>query len=223
MILQTISDAFLVPLARGAAFILVILAIMWLIFGIYEGKRRGSYKERKVKDWDFKITKFLKVITYLGFLLGVICIITGISGLLLNEPPSVAYSITVEDSVNYFTSIFLIIVGVFTFLKPANDLPIATVVALLAGSAIVIVLASVIQPTDKIYKVIDAFISAQWFFIILFIIIFAITAVIVKFYSAGIMTLSKVISFPPLAIIISVFCFLQGFALLVAGVSIIPV
>ena len=223
MILQTISEAFLVPLSRAAAFILVILGVMWLIYGVYEGKRRGSYKERKVKDWDFKITKFLKVITYLGFALGVIGIITGISGILLNEPPSVAYGETVEYSVNLFTSIFLIIIGVFTFLKPANDLPIATIVALLAGSAIVIVLASIIQPTDKIYKVIDAFISAQWFFIILFIIIFAITAVIVKFYSAGIMTLSKAISFPPLAIIISIFCFLQGFILLLAGVSIIPV
>lgn len=219
MILQeTISSVFFAPLARAAGFILVILGVMWLIFGIYEGKRRGSYKERKVKDWDYKITKFLKGVTYLGFLVGIIGIITGVSGIILNEPPSLAYA---SDSVNYFTSILLIIIGLFTFLKPANDMPIASIIALLAGSAVVIIISIIIPP--QVGQIIDVFFSSQWFFIILYIIIFAITAVLFKFYSAGLMSVSKAISWPPLAFIISIFCLIQGFALLVGGVSIISV
>ena len=220
MILQlNISDVLLAPLARAAAFFLIILGIMWMIYGIYEGKRRGSFKERKVKDWDYKITMFLKALTYLGFLVGIVGIITGVAGITLDEPPSLAYSTTVGASVNYFTSICLIIIGIFTFLKPANDMPIATIIALLAGAAVVIILSIIIPP--KVSQILDVFVNAKIVFLVIFIIIFSITAVIVKFYSEGLMKLSKGISWPPLAIIISIFCFIQGFLLLVSGVSII--
>ena len=53
------------PLAGYAALFIVFLGLTWLIYGLYERKRRGSFKERKVKDWDYKITKFLKVLTFL--------------------------------------------------------------------------------------------------------------------------------------------------------------
>ena len=217
VLLQSFTDVVLVSLANLAAYFVLILGIMWMIFGIYEGKRRGSYKERKVKDWDFKITKFLKGLTYLGFIVGIICIVSGVAGIMLHEPPSVAYP---YDDVNYFTSILLIIVGVFTFLKPANDMPIATMVALLAATAILIVLASIITPTSKLFAVIDVFVNAQIVMIIVFIVVFAIIGGLIKFYSKGIMIVSKAISWPPLAILISLFCFLQGL-LLLSGISII--
>ena len=220
MILQlNISDVFLAPLASYAAFILVLLGVMCLIYGLYEGKRRGSFKERKVKDWDYKITNFLKVLTYLGFLVGIVGIIAGVAGITLNQAPSVAYGASVSNSVNYFTSIMLIIIGIFTFLKPANDMPIATIIALLAGAALVIVLSIIIPP--KAYQLLDVFVNAKVVFLVIFIIVFSLTAVIVKFYSAGLMKLSKGISWPPLAIVLSIFCFLQGFLLLVGGVSLI--
>lgn len=220
MILQlNISDVLLAPLASYAAFILVILGVMWLIYGVYEGKRRGSFKERKVKDWDYKITMFLKVLTYLGFLVGIVALLAGVAGITLNQAPSVAYAASVNDSVNYFTSIILIIIGIFTFLKPANDMPIATIVALLAGSALVAVLSIIIPP--KAYQLLDVFVNAKVVFLVIFIIVFSLTAVIVKFYSDGLMKLSKAISYPPLAIILSIFCFLQGFLLLAGGVSLI--
>ncbi len=222
MILQTISDIFLAPLARFAALILIILGIMWLIYGAYEGKRRGSFKERKVKDWDYKITKFLQVLTYLGFLVGIIGIITGVSGIMLNEPPSLAYAGNF-NTVNYFTSILLIIIGIFTFLKPANDMPIATIIALLAGFAVVIVLSIIMPLSSKVAQIIDVFVSAKVVFIVIFIIVFSFTAILVKFYSAGIMSLSKAISWPPFCFIIAIFCLLQGVFLAFGGVSIIPI
>jgi len=51
-------------------------------------------------------------------------------------------------------------------------------------------------------------------------VVFAIVALTVKFYIGSLMAISKAISWPPLAFIIAVFCLLQGFLLLVIGVSI---
>lgn len=211
MIFQT----FIHTLGGMAGFFLLILGIMWVIFGVYEAKRRGSVKKRKVEDWDMKVTKFLKVITYLGIVLGIFCIISGVSGLMYNLPPSIAF---ISGEVSIFTSAILIIFGILTLLKPINDLPIASVVGLLAGSAVVAVLV-IIMPAEA-YVVIGLFMNPTIFFIILFIIIFAIIALTAKFYIGLLMKISKFVSWPPIAFIVAGFCFLQGFLVLVLGVSI---
>ncbi|TFG25294.1 MAG: hypothetical protein EU532_11850 [Promethearchaeota archaeon] len=212
------TEDFLRPLAEFAGFFVLLLGAIWLIYAIYEAKRRGSFKERKVEDWDFKITKFLKVLTYLGFLVGILSIMCGVGGLILDQPPSVAYSTTTQDAASVFTSAFLIIMGILTFLKPVNDLPFSSVLGLLAASAVVIIVA--VSIPDNVVEVIAVFIDPKLFLIILFIIIFAIIALTVKFYIGGLMTLSKVISWPPLAMIVAAFCLVQGFLLLVVGISI---
>jgi len=211
MIFQT----FMHTLGGMAGFFLLILGIMWVIFGVYEAKRRGSVKKRKVEDWDMKVTKFLKVITYLGIILGIFCIMSGVSGLIYNVPPSIAF---ISREVSIFTSALLIIFGIFTLLKPLNDLPIASVIGLLAGSAVVAVLVIIIPGIA--YDVIGIFMNPTLFFIILFIVIFAIVALTAKFYIGGLMKISKFISWPPIAFIVAGFCFLQGFLVLVLGVSI---
>jgi hypothetical protein len=210
-----IFQSFMEFLGQMAGFFVLILGIMWLIFGIYEAKRRGSVKKRKTEDWDMKVTKFLKVLTYLGLVIGIFAILSGVSGLMYNVPPSIAF---ISGEVSIFTSALLIILGILTLLKPLNDLPIASVVGLLAGSAVVLVLVMVIP--GKVYEVIGIFMNPTVFFIILFIIIFAIIALTAKFYIGGLMKISKFISWPPIAFIIAGFCFLQGFLVLVLGVSI---
>jgi len=212
------TEDFLRPLAEFAGFFVLILGAIWLVYAFYEAKRRGSFKERKVEDWDFKITKFLKVLTYLGFLVGILSIVCGVGGLILDQPPSVAYSTTTQDAASVFTSAFLIILGILTFLKPVNDLPFSSVLGLLAASAVVIIVA--VSIPDNVVELIAVFIDPKLFLIILFIIIFAIIALTVKFYIGGLMTLSKVISWPPLAMVVAVFCLVQGFLLLVVGISI---
>ncbi len=132
-----------------------------------------------------------------------------------NAPPSIAF---ISGEVSIFTSALLIILGILTLLKPLNDLPIASVVGLLAGSAVVLVLVMV-MPAEA-YTVIGLFMNPTVFFIILFIIIFAIIALTAKFYIGGLMKISKFISWPPIAFIVAGFCFLQGFLVLVLGVSI---
>ncbi len=198
-----------------AGFFVLILGIMWLIFGVYEAKRRGSVKKRKTEDWDMKVTKFLKVLTYLGLIIGVLAILSGVGGLMEDEPPSIAF---IVDHVSIFTSALLIIIGILTLLKPINDLPIASVVGLLAGSAVILVLVMV-MPAEA-YIVIGLFMNPTVFFVILFIIIFAIIALTAKFYIGGLMKVSKFISWPPIAFIVAGFCFLQGFLVLVFGISI---
>ncbi|MFX1273769.1 MAG: hypothetical protein ACFFBP_11985 [Promethearchaeota archaeon] len=217
MILQI--GAVLGPLAGYGALFVIILGIIWLIYGIYEAKRRGSFKERKVKDWDYKITVFLKILTFLGFFVGLICIVIGISGLYYKVPPSIAYYITTGNDVSYFTSILLIVLGILAFLKPMNDLPIASMIAL-GAAAIVTFIVYLIIPLEVIQTA--EIWGVEIIIIIIFIIIFCLTAVIVKFYAGALMGISKVISWPPLAIIVSVLCFIQGFLLLVSGISIIP-
>ncbi len=214
MIFQ-LKEILLIPLANFAGFFLLILGVIWLIYGVYEAKRRGSVKNRKVEDWDFDVTKFLKGLTYLGILVGILCILSGVGGLMYNIPPSAAFQ---SGEVSIFTSAALIILGILTFLKPMNDLPIASIVGLLAASAIVAILVIVLP--SQVYEVLDIFVDAKIFFIVLFFIIFAIVALTAKFYIGGLMKISKVISWPPIAFIVAGFCFIQGFLVLVIGVSI---
>ncbi|MBD3196306.1 MAG: hypothetical protein GF317_14705 [Candidatus Lokiarchaeota archaeon] len=214
-----LTEIFFRPMARFGGFFILILGVIWIVYGIYEGKRRGSYKERKVEDWDFKITRFLKVLTYLGFFVGIFAIMSGVAGLMLDEPPSVAYSTTVGVEANIFTGIILIIIGLFTFLKPLNDLPIASIIGL-ALSTLVVVFVALMIP-DYAIEIIALLVDPKIFFIVLFLIMFAIVALTVKFYIGGLMSLSKIISWPPIAIILAIFCFIQGFLILVIGVSLI--
>ena len=209
------KEGFLVPLAEMAAFWVLILGVMWIIYGIYEAKRRGSVKERKVEDWDFKLTKFLKVLTYLGMVIGVLALLSGVSGLMYNIPPTSTFP-TMQVSI--FTSVLLIILGILTFLKPMNDIPIASVIGLLAGSAVVAIIVMTL-PADA-YTIIGIWIDPTVFFVILFIIVFAIVALTAKFYIGTLMGISKIISWPLFALIIGGFCLLQAFFLLVVGVSI---
>lgn len=212
-------DNFFRPLGRFAGFFLLILGLMWLIYAIYETKRRGSFEKRKVEEWEHaEPTKFLKILTYFGFLVGIFSLLCGISGLMYNIPPSNAYALINGERVSIFTSAFLIIFGILTFLKPINDMPIASVLGLLAGSAVVLILIFVMP--NEAYVIIGLVMDPKIFFIILFIVIFAIVALTTKFYIGGLMKVSKGVSWPPVAFVVASFCILQGFLLLVVGVSI---
>ncbi|MFX1320866.1 MAG: hypothetical protein ACFFAQ_04390 [Promethearchaeota archaeon] len=212
------TDDFLKPLAEFGGLFMLILGIIWAIYVAYETKRRGSFKTRKSEDWEFKITKFLKGLTYLGFLVGLFAILTGAAELMFDRPPTNRYEDVTENAVNIFTALMLIILGILTFVKPGNDLPLASLFGLVAASAVIIIITLVLPP--EVEQVIGAFINFRLFLFIVFIIIFALIALIIKFYTSGFMAVSKALSWPPLAVIVAAFCFLQAFLLLVFGVSI---
>lgn len=218
-----IYQSFFHAVAGLAGFFVLVLGVMWVIYAVYEAKRRGSYKERKVEDWNYKITKFLKILTYLGIVVGVFAILSGVGGLILNVPPSKAFesvqiSSGLAPSASIFTSVFLIILGFLTLFKPLNDLPITSVIGILVASGVVVL--GVLLIPDYVIGVIEEFIDPRIFFAIIFIVVFAIIALTVKFYISFLMAISKAISWPILAFIIAAFCLVQAFLLLVFGVSI---
>jgi hypothetical protein len=219
------TDNILKPLGKYGGFFMLLLGVIWLLYAVYETKRRKSFKKRKVEDWDFDVTKFLKGLTYLGFIVGLLCLISGVSGLMFDIPPSEAYAgnIPVQDPPlpqrNLFTSILLILFGILTFVKPANDLPLSSLIAVLAASVVIIILSFALP--QNVVNAIGEFINPKILLAIIFIVIFALVALTAKFYTAVFMTISKVLSWPPLAVIFAIFCFIQGFLLLVIGISII--
>lgn len=202
---------------------MLVLGMIWIIYAAYETKRRKSFKKRKVEDWDFDVTKFLKALTYIGFIVGLLALISGISGLMFDISPSEAYAANIppppEPQRNLFTSILLIIFGILTFVKPANDLPLSSLVGVLVASLVVIILSFAIPQTliDFIAVLVDPRIVLA----VIFIIVFALVALTAKFYTKAFMTISKALSWPPLAVIVALFSFIQGFLLLVIGISIL--
>lgn len=205
--------------SESAAIMLVLSGVMAVTWLGYERKRRGSFTKRKV-DVEFAMTTFLRVLSYVGLILGIFVVWSGAISLILDIPPSFAYRDVTEDSVNHFTSIFLIVIGIAIFFFPIKDLPLASIIGLLAGTATVIVIALLVP--DWAVELIANVINPKWILVIIFIIITVVVIIAVKFYIGIFKTISKVLSWPPIALVIMVFCFIQGFALWIFGISIVP-
>jgi len=204
--------------AESAAIMMVLSGAMAITWLGYERKRRGSFTKRKAEG-EFAVTKFLRGLSYLGLILGIFVIWSGIMGLILDIPPSFKYDeVNPGEGANHFTCIFLIIIGITMFMKPISDLPLSSIIGLLAGTATVIIIAILVP--DSAVELIAGVINPKWLLVIIFIIITVIVALTVKFYVGVLKTISKFLSWPPIAFIIMIFCLVQGFALWIWGVSI---
>jgi hypothetical protein len=190
------------------------MAITWLGF---ERKRRGSFTKRKV-EIEIVVTKFLRGLSYLGLVLGIFVVWSGAIGLIRDIPPSFEYRDVTEDAANHFTCIFLIIIGIVMFMKPISDLPLSSIIGLLAGTGTVIIIALLVP--DGAVELIAGVINPKWLLVTIFIIVTVIVALTVKFYVGVLKTISKFLSWPPIAFVVMIFCLVQGFALWIWGVSI---
>jgi hypothetical protein len=203
--------------SESAAIMMVLsgfMAITWLGF---ERKRRGSFTKRKVEEEEFDVTKFLRGLSYLGLILGIFVVWSGISSLILDIPPSFEYRDKIGDEANYFTSIFLIIIGITMFFKPISDLPLSSILGLIAGTATAFIIALIIP--DSVTNAIGTNVI-KWAIVIIFIIITIIVGLTAKFYIGTMQKISKFLSWPPIAFIIMIFCLVQGFCLWIGGFSI---
>lgn len=218
MLFQVVEG--LTALSAFGALFMVLLGVMWVIYGAYEANRRKSWRKlTKVDDWDFPITTFLRIISLLGFVVGILCIIVGAGSLILDLPPSELYGLKIAAERNLFTGIFLIVLGFITFIKPLNDIPIASGIGLLAATGVCLLIVFLIP--DVAVQFIALYVNPKIVLIVTFIIIFAIVAITVKFYTAGLMFISKIISWPPFAFILAAFCIIQGGSLLLTGASLL--
>ncbi|TKJ21741.1 MAG: hypothetical protein CEE43_08610 [Promethearchaeota archaeon Loki_b32] len=205
--------------AQSAAIMMVLsgaMAITWLGF---ERKRRGSFKKRKVEEEaEFNVTKFLRGMSYLGLILGVFVIWSGVMSLILDIPPSFQYRDVTENHANHFTSIFLIVIGITMAFKPISDLPLSSIIGLLASTATAIIITLIVP--DTAVQEIGNFINPKWILVIIFIIVAVVVGLTAKFYIGTLQKISKFLSWPPIAFVIMIFCFVQGLALWIWGVSI---
>ena len=214
-----IINGFFNWVAESAAIMMVLsgaMAITWLGF---ERKRRGSFTKRKAEEKEeFNVTKFLRGLSYIGLVLGIFVIWSGIISLIMDIPPSFKYRDITADEANHFTSIFLIIIGMTMFFKPISDLPLSSILGLIAGTVTAIVIALIVP--DSVVHLIGGFINPKWILVIIFIIVAVVVGLTAKFYIGTLQKISKFLSWPPIAFIIMIFCFVQGIALWGFGVSI---
>ena len=198
-------------------FITGFIALTWLG---YERKRRGSFTKRKVEEGrSFDITKFLRILSYAGVIVGILDIWAGSTGLIQDIPPSFRYRDLTANEADHFTCIFLIVVGIAMLFKPINDLPLASILGLLAGTATAVVLALLI-PDNVVAWIGDYLINPKLLLIIIFIIVSVIVAMTAKFYIGVLQAISKFLSWPPIALLIMLFSFIQGILLWGIGTSI---
>ena len=200
-------------------FISAFIALTWLG---YERKRRGSFTRRKAseggEDKKFDLSRFLKILSYLGIVVGILDVWAGAMGLILDIPPSFRYAAITENGADHFTCIFLIVIGIAMLFKPINDMPLASIIGILAGSAAALVLALFIPDSAVIW--ISYWINPKLGLIIVFILVTAIVALTAKFYIGILQKISKFLSWPPIAFLIMVFCIVQGILLWGFGLSI---
>lgn len=207
--------------AESGAIMMVLSGFMAITWFGYEKKRRGSITKRKVEE-QFDTTKFLKGLSYIGLILGIFVVWSGVMSLILDISPSFKYAelnpgSDLTGEANHFTSIFLIVIGLTMFLKPISDLPISSILGLIAATATTFVISMIIP--DSIADLAGTKVI-KWTLIIIFIIVTAVVAITAKFYIGTMQKISKFLSWPPIAIIIVGFCLVQGFALWGFGVSI---
>ncbi len=194
-----------------------IVAMSW--FG-FELVRRGSFFKRK-SEKESTLSKLLKIalriVSYSGVVVGILDVWAGSMGLILNIPPSFAYG-AINANADHFTCIFLIVVGIAMFFKPINDLPLASIIGLLAGTAAAAILAALIPPGWEV--IIAEWINPKLLLIIVLIVVAAVVALTAKFYIGVLQAISKFLSWPPIALVIGVFGLVQGILLWGFGISI---
>ena len=192
-----------------------VIALSWLGF---ERKRRGSFFGRKSDgEKTSVVSTLLRIISYFGVVVGILNIWAGAMGLILDIPPSFKYG-ALTPHADHFTCIFLIVVGIAMFFKPINDLPLASILGLIAGSATAIILALLVP--DSAVKWIAYLINPKFLLIIIFVVVTVIVALTAKFSIGLLQTISKFISWPPVAFLIMIFGFVQGILLWGFGISI---
>lgn len=203
--------------SESAAIMMVLSGIMAITWFGYEKKRRGSITKRKAEE-ELDVTKFLRGLSYIGLILGIFVIWSGVMSLILDIPPSFQYRDITEDGSNHFTSIFLIVIGITMAFKPISDLPISSILGLIAGTVTAFVIALLVP--DWAVTLIAGVVNPKWILVIIFIIVTVIVALTAKFYIGSLQKISKFLSWPPIALVIVIFCLVQGFALWIFGVSI---
>ncbi len=224
MIMESVWDWF----PQSAAWLLIFVGLVALTWMGYERKRKGGFVRIKKEEWEREVTvtKVLRILSYVGIFVGVLTVWAAFLGLFGDIPPSFAYRdnpVNLEAGAtavgnNNFTSIILIVLGLVCILKPLSDVPWASLIGLIGGILLGIWALSYI-PVDKISYILE--VDARWIYLVVFIVIGSLVGLAFKFWTGGITALAKFLSYPVVALIVAIFCFVQGIMLLVYGTSLV--
>jgi len=183
----------------GAGILLIICGGVWVLDTIYEASRREGILKRD-DNWDFDVTTLLKILSLIACASGIVFAAVGILGYISHSIPKT------------LTCTSLVILGFATLLKPVNDLPIASVIALLITSALTAIIVGIVS-------FFELSISTQTgvILVIILVVVFILSLVIAKFWLAGPQLVSKIVSWPVVSIIGAGYCFILG-GLVLAGI-----
>jgi hypothetical protein len=222
MLAEWNMETFVNIFGDSAAWMLIFAGCMAILWFIYEGIRNGGFIRRTKEDFEKydNISKGLKLIIVLGMILGLLEIATGVVTIMLNIPPSFKYAEVVgEARYDLLTSGLLIILGIAMFMKPMLDAPISALIGLLAAIAVGIILAMVLPPEWVDFATQQTGVNPKWLIVGVAVIVGLIVGAMAKFAIGSLEAIAKVISWPPIALLIAIICFVQGFGLLIWGFS----
>ncbi|MHA1730979.1 MAG: hypothetical protein ACTSU5_03505 [Promethearchaeota archaeon] len=211
---------------RSAGWMVIMLGFLAITWFGYSWKRRGGVFHASKESWaeDIDPTKVLRGLSYIGLFLGLLIVVAAVVGLIRDIPPSAAYAekqlncdFYSETCVgnNNFTSILLIVLGLVCFMRPIADVPWASILGLLAGSAAAIALAFFVPIPDHV----TTWKYWKYALIVIFLVVSVVVGLAFKFWTNGLAAFSKFLSWPPIAAAIVILCFVQGVLLIQYGTS----
>jgi hypothetical protein len=178
-----------------------ILCGIWILDFIYEANRRkGIFGKVYDEDWDFDVTTILKILTSVFCAGGIFITFIGVTGLILG---------IVSKTISYTS---LIILGILTCLKPLNDLPIASILGLLAALIIGLIMALVIAAI-RIFFPFEISNLMLITLISVLVIVFIIVAVTAKVWMLPLEIISRIVSWPVIGILGVAYCLVMGILL----------
>ncbi len=216
---------------RSAGWMVIMLGFLAITWFGYSWKRRGGIIYASKEGWSENLdpTKILRGLSYIGLFLGLLIVIAAVVGLIQDIPPSEAYAVEqlgcTADSFyagtcygnNNFTSLILIVLGLVCFLRPMADVPWASILALIAGTVVAVALAFLVPVPEAV----TAWSGWKYVIVVVFLLVTALVGLALKFATSALTALSKILSWPPLAVAVIVFCFIQGILLLQYGTSLV--
>ena len=201
--------------------VLLFCAIMALIWFFNEAYRQGGFLRPKNEEWDRdEVTMVLKIMIYAGLILGLIVIGTAAVSLIYDIPPTSKYGLNVAPEADTFTVVLLFIMGLTMFLKPLQDIPVATIIGILLGIVFTIIVVALIPDNALTWASNETNIQSKWLFVGIFLIFGTLFGSMAKFWVDGFEAVGKFLSWPPIALLMSLICFVQAIGLIGWGWSI---
>lgn len=210
-------DSFIRTVGDSGAIMLIFAGIMAFVWFLSEGYRRGGFlRPKKEEALHDELSTIFKIIVFLGIFIGLLVIATGIITIWLDIPPSENYAVN-RPHYDMLTSVSLILMGFAMFLKPFKDVPWAALLGIIGGCALGVYVCLAIPENWLIALELLGNWNSRYVYVVVFIVIASAFGVFIKFWFNGIEMVSRFISWPPIALIIAIYCLIQGFYVLIGG------